>query len=55
MKDGLFSQSLVFSVITMYRGDPLIVFVSSSLCKYCANPKSVSEIKKELKNGAYIY
>lgn len=31
------------TVRTMYRGDPLMVFASSSLCKYCAKPKSVSK------------
>lgn len=39
---------------TMYRGDPLIVCVSSSLCKYCANPKSVWNIKNNIAQNVYI-
>lgn len=37
----------------MYRGDPLIVCVSSSLCKYLAKPKSVQKIQALLSHKVY--
>lgn len=37
----------------MYRGDPLIVCVSSSLCKYLAKPKSVQKIQALLNHKVY--
>ena len=37
----------------MYRGDPLIVFVSSSLCKYLAKPKSVQKMQALLSHKVY--
>ena len=37
----------------MYRGDPLIVCVSSSLCKYLAKPKSVQKIPALLSHKVY--
>lgn len=40
-------------ILTMYRGDPLIVCVSSSLCKYLAKPKSVQKIPALLSHEVY--